>query len=329
MTLMTAAPRPATAKRWFEAVRQDLTAIEEKMLLKARTQESTLDTAIEAIIRSGGKRMRPTITVLAGRAFRALWEDINAVAASIELLHTATLVHDDLVDGADERRGVATLHSRLPLGITVLSGDLLFAQSAALAAEANNVRIVRLFADTLVKICRGEILQAQTRWQIPSLDIYQERIYGKTASLFEASAASGAILGESTESEIQAMTQFGRDLGLAFQIMDDALDFEATAAVLGKPAGHDMRQGIFNLPVMYYVDEGYIAEGELRERLTNGDNHIDELVADMRGRGMIEKSIEQARQHIHLAHESLDLLPDNLYTHYLREVADYALYRSN
>lgn len=327
MTLLTA-PMPVMAKRWFDAVRQDLTAIEDKMLLKARTQESTLDSAIQSIIRSGGKRLRPTITILAGRAFRGLWENITSVAASIELLHTATLVHDDLVDGADERRGVATLHSRLPLGITVLSGDLLFAQSAALAAEANNVRIVRLFADTLVKICQGEILQAQTRWQVPNLDIYQERIYGKTASLFEASAAAGTILGESTEREIQAMTQFGRDLGLAFQIMDDALDFESTAAALGKPAGHDMRQGIFNLPVMYYVDEGYIAEEELRERLTNGDNHIDELVADMRGRGMIEKSIDRARHHIHRAHESLDMLPDNQHTDHLREVADYALHRS-
>jgi geranylgeranyl pyrophosphate synthase len=316
-----------TPTDWLASVRDDLITVEETMRQRAHMNQANLDVAIDAIISAGGKRMRPAITILASRLFDALWSPMISVAASIELLHTATLVHDDLVDGAEERRGVATLHSRLPLGVTVLTGDYLFAQAAALAADADSVRIVKLFSDTLVRICKGEILQAQTRWKVPTLEIYQERIYGKTAALFEAAAAAGAILGGGSERQIAAMSDYGRELGMAFQIIDDALDFESTTERLGKPVGHDMRQGILNLPVLYYVQEGYLSEGELRQRLERGER-LDDLIASIRQTGMVERSLEVARRHADHASQALTFVPGGEYTDHLHSLSHFALSRA-
>jgi geranylgeranyl pyrophosphate synthase len=318
---------PAVATSWYEEARDDLNHVENKMRQVSHMGHDTLDAAVDAIITAGGKRLRPAITLLTGRLFGAAWSAIIAVAASIELLHTATLVHDDLIDGADERRGAPTLHSRLPIGITVLTGDFLFAQAAALAAEANDVEVVKLFSETLVKICRGEILQAQTRWHIPDMAIYEERIYGKTAALFEAAAVSAAMLADAGEDAMTAMARYGRRLGLAFQIVDDALDFVGTTQQLGKPAGHDMRQGIFNLPIMFYVADGYMSAADFIRRVENEDK-LDDLVADIRGAQMVEKSLEVARLHVLKAAEALDHTPGGKYANHLNNITEYALARA-
>jgi geranylgeranyl pyrophosphate synthase len=316
-----------TATRWLEDVREDLTHVEQKMRQAANMGDTRLDMAVSAIIAAGGKRMRPALTVLAGRLFGAPLQYVYSVGASIELLHTATLIHDDLIDGAQERRGTPTLHSQLSNGITVLTGDFVFAQSAALASEANSVRIVRLFSETLVRICRGEILQAQTRWQIPTQSVYEERIYGKTAALFEAASTAGAMLGGALEEEIAAMGRFGRALGLAFQIVDDALDFLSTTEQLGKPAGHDMRQGIFNLPVLFYAQEGHITEQELLHRLETGED-LDGLVADINAAGMVEKSLAVAREHARTAARILAEFSNGLALNSLQNLSDYVLART-
>ena len=314
------------ASQWIDSIRDDLRRVEDKMRRAARMEHETLDAAVEALIGAGGKRLRPAVTLYAGQIFGAALDDVVSVAASIELLHTATLVHDDLIDGADERRGAPTLHSRMPIGVTVLTGDFLFAQSAALAAEANNVRVVRLFADTLVAICRGEILQAQTRFKVPSAEVYQQRIYGKTAALFEAAATAAALLGDAGEDDIALMATYGRELGLAFQIVDDALDFASTTETLGKPAGHDMRGGILNLPVMYYVQNGFISEDDLIKRLTS-ENNTDALVADIRETGMVEKSLDDARRHVQNARAALEDTPGGPGAENLAAIAEYALAR--
>lgn len=327
MTTVVQNPPTRTNFDWQAAVQDDLGRIEAKMKVASLMGTEQLDPAMQAIISAGGKRLRPAITILMGRMFDSPWEAIEAVAASIELLHTATLVHDDLIDHADARRGVPTLHTRLPLGVTVLMGDFLFAKAAALAAEANSVAIVQLFSETLVKICHGEILQAQTRWQIPTPAIYQERIYGKTAALFEAAAIAATYLSDADAGEQAAIAEFGRYLGLAFQIMDDALDFEATSEGLGKPAGNDMRQGIFNLPVMFYVEAGHLDDATLKARVSQAD-HLDELVADMRDTGMINKSLEVAQDYALRARRALRQTRGGDCLHYLDQITEYAIARS-
>jgi geranylgeranyl pyrophosphate synthase len=324
---MVAANGTSTKAVWLDGLQDDLHLLEGKMLEASSMGHETLDGAVQMIIKAGGKRLRPAITFLVGRLFRANFSPILSVGASVELLHTATLVHDDLIDGAAERRGVPTLHSKMSMGVTVLTGDFLFAKAAALAAEANSVPVVKLFADTLVKICQGEILQARTRWVLPAYDVYIERIYGKTAALFEAAAVSAALIGDATDAQIAAMARYGRNLGLAFQIVDDALDFVSTSENLGKPAGNDMRQGILNLPAMYYVEQGYISDADLLERLESKDE-TEKLVREMRAAGMVEQSLEVAQSYARKAADALNILPGGEVLKALDAVTSYAVART-
>lgn len=324
---MVAANGTSTKAVWLDGLQDDLHLLEGKMLEASSMGHETLDGAVQMIIKAGGKRLRPAITFLVGRLFRANFSPILSVGASVELLHTATLVHDDLIDGAAERRGVPTLHSKMSMGVTVLTGDFLFAKAAALAAEANSVPVVKLFADTLVKICQGEILQARTRWVLPDYDVYIERIYGKTAALFEAAAVSAALIGDATDAQIAAMARYGRNLGLAFQIVDDALDFVSTSENLGKPAGNDMRQGILNLPAMYYVEQGYISDADLLERLESKDE-TEKLVREMRAAGMVEQSLEVAQSYARKAADALNILPGGEVLKALDAVTSYAVART-
>ena len=323
---MTAASPLTKPHVWVEIIRDTLAHLENKMRLSSQMGNHSLDAAVDLLILAGGKRIRPAITLLTGEVMNAMVDNVVSVAASVELLHTATLVHDDLIDGAAERRGVPTLHSHLPAGITVLTGDFLFARSAALAAESDNVRVVRVFAETLVRICRGEILQAQTRWKIPTYEIYIDRIYGKTAALFEAASTSSAILGGASEAQIDAMARYGHDLGLAFQIMDDALDFVSTTQQLGKPAGNDMCQGIYNLPLMYFAEQGKITEAALNERV-RGNLNIEGLLEDIRRAHVVEQSLDVARDYARQAAAALDIMPQGEQVEALRALAQYAVAR--
>jgi geranylgeranyl pyrophosphate synthase len=298
---------PTTKFEWLSAVQEDLERVTEKIRTVSFLDNELLDGAVNMIIAGGGKRMRPAITLLVGRAVDADYDKAISVAASIELLHTATLVHDDLIDGAEERRGVKTLHSKLPMGVTVLTGDFLFAQSAALASEAENVEIVQTFSRTLVQICKGEILQAQTRWQISPREEYNRRIYGKTAALFEAAAVSAAILGGLPDDQKDAYATFGRELGMAFQIVDDALDFVSDTKKLGKPAGHDLRQGIITLPVFYYLEDTGISPDNFLKQIQSPDT-IDKAVTAVRDSGAPQKALEEARQYLQRAVDALDIV---------------------
>ena len=289
---------PTSSYAWLEAVGDDLQLVTEKIRQASFLDNELLDGAVNMIIESGGKRTRPAITLLVARATEADYDHTISVAASIELLHTATLVHDDLIDDAEERRGVETLHSKLPLGVTVLTGDFLFAQAANLAAEADSVEIVKTFSQTLVAICRGEILQAQTRWQVSPRDVYNDRIYGKTAALFEAAAVSGALLGNGTPEEKEAYRTFGRELGMAFQIVDDALDFSSNTQKLGKPAGHDLRQGIITLPVMIYLNENGINPERFVSNIREDEESLEKAIEAIRTSDAPRKALAEARQYL-------------------------------
>lgn len=315
-----------SALTWQDSVAGDLRRVVEKMQHVSFLDSQLIDAAVDMILTAGGKRVRPSLTILASRAGDADYDKMISVAASIELLHTATLVHDDLVDESPERRGVPTLHTKLPLGVTVLTGDFLFAQAAALAAEADNVRVVKVFADTLVAIVRGEILQAQTRWQVPSLKVYEQRIYGKTAALYEASAISGAILADYDEDTIQAYATFGRELGIAFQIVDDALDFSADAEKLGKPAGHDLRQGHINLPAMLYIKNNNIDHEAFVDQAADEDR-VGALVQAIRDAGMAKKSLRVAEGRIEKGIAALDTVPWAPEIDLMKQLAQYVVDR--
>ncbi|NDJ87264.1 MAG: polyprenyl synthetase family protein, partial [Chloroflexi bacterium] len=226
----------------------------------------------------------------------------------------------------DERRGTPTMHTKLPLGVTVLTGDFLFAQSAALAAEAESVPVVQVFSDALVNICRGEILQAQTRWKVPDLALYQQRIYGKTAALFEAAALSPALLSPDDDTSVEAFKSFGREVGMAYQIVDDALDFMATTETLGKPAGHDLREGHITLPAMLYIADNDIAAddfvAEARDKAKVG-----ELIRVIREEKAPQRALQVAHEHIENAKAVLSDVKWSPAVDELIELADYVIAR--
>ncbi len=253
------------------------------------------------------------------------------LAAATETLHTATLVHDDVVDGALLRRGIPTLNASWSRGATILAGDYLFAHSADLAAQSGNLRVIHIFSRTLMTICDGELRQlfSTLNWRQPKEEYYQ-RIFAKTASLFQAAAEGGAVLSGAPEEHIQALRSYGYHFGMAFQIVDDILDFIGDESVMGKPVGSDLRQGTVTLPVFYFLQQDARASEliQLLERVrTNGGEGIQEAVTLIRESDAIEAAKEEARQFVAQAQQDLEILPDVPARAALRELADFVVER--
>lgn len=316
-------------------VQDDLQRVEHKMRSISVGAYEPLAQAFLELLRSGGKRLRPAVALAAHALLRRPASDkVVAMAAAVEMLHNATLVHDDLIDEALVRRGITTLNAVWSKGATVLAGDYLFARAAGFAAETENVQVVQLFADTLRIICEGELRQlfSSRQWRQPK-ESYYSRIFAKTASLFAAATRSGAILAEATPEQEHALYDFGHHLGMAFQIVDDVLDYASDEATLGKPVGGDLRQGIVTLPFYYFLQslsdpESVIAalEGHASGARA-GDDLIAELVAATRASGAIQAALAEAREFTERAKSALVIFPASPYRQALCELADYGVSR--
>jgi geranylgeranyl pyrophosphate synthase len=317
----------------FDLIKDDLRRVETRLHDVPLRSDSDLNLVAEAIghlLDAGGKRIRPALTLLSGRLYRSDPDKIISMAAAVEMLHTATLVHDDVVDGSLLRRGSPTLNARWSPGATILTGDYMFARAADLAAQTGNVRVMDVFARTLMTIVSGELRQLfgdATRRQ--TREDYFKRIYAKTASMFElATEAAGVLIG-ATEAEILALREYGHDLGIAFQIMDDVLDFISDESQMGKPVASDLRQGIVTLPVIDYLD-ARPRDRRVDELLRSGQ-HSDELVlpivADVRASGAVDRAVAEARDYVRAAQRRLLQLPDSEARQSMLAVADYVVAR--
>ncbi len=300
------------------------------MRAQAAGYHPDLQAALDLLLSSGGKRIRPTLTLLIGRMLGAPSEKLITLAAAIELLHSATLVHDDLIDGALLRRGIPTLNSQWTPGATVLTGDFLFAQAAKLAAETENVPVIKLYAQTLTVIVNGELTQMLDSRCLVSRDDYYKRIYAKTASLFETSATSAAMIGTTDEMLIEKMRQFGYNIGTGFQIVDDILDFTGEQATVGKPVGSDLRQGLITLPTLCYLEAN--PDTPLAQPIRNGKcqenrEQLDRLVEEIRHSPAIEAAMAEACQYIQKGLDLLRELPDLPEVKALEELARYIVQR--
>ena len=313
-------------------VADDLAAVEKKMQKAVGNAYEPLSDALQLLISSGGKRVRPMLTLLAGRFYPP--DDpqkLISLAAAIEALHTSTLVHDDVIDGALLRRGKSTLNAVWTPSSTIMAGDFFFARAASLVAETEHPRVIKLFASTLDVIVDGELRQAFSArdWSQPK-ESYYERIYGKTAALFELATRSPAALGDAPEEDEEALRRFGYNLGMAFQIIDDILDFTADAATLGKPAGSDLRAGIITLPVYFYIQQPDRREqiiGMIEGRPT-GDPIVDEVVAIIRDSDAIQQAHDEARTFVGKALADLEALPDIPERDALADIAHYVVERT-
>lgn len=320
-------------------LRDEMPAVHATMLEVQQRLPDPVAPALAAIINGGGKRLRPALVLLSAHMFDVATTTAVTVAAAVEMLHTATLIHDDLIDNALVRRGKQTLNAQWSAAATVLAGDVGFAWAAELATRSQNVRLVERFSETLAIICSGELNQMfANRAQLPTEADYYRRIFSKTASLFVLAAESGPLLAQQDEADVQRLGTFGRLLGEAFQIVDDVLDFMGDEATLGKPVGGDLRQGIITLPMLHYFEchpddlrlKTVLARaGNVRGHNEHARNEqtIQALITDLRRSDAAEWAMQQAEKRAAEASALLDTYPDTPYRRAMQEIAAFAVQR--
>lgn len=313
---------------WYAPIQTQLQTLETLLRTQPFEHHELFTAASMHLFSAGGKRIRPAISLLIAGIYNVEIELAVKLAAGVEMLHTATLVHDDLIDGSLVRRGVPTLNVDQSPETTVLIGDYLFARAASLVAETENVKIMNHFTQTLMTILNGEISQGFSRWQI-NRQGYFDRIYAKTGAMFVLAARAAAMLGHASETQLRALAEFGRSVGMAFQIIDDVLDFTGTQEQVGKPIGNDLRQGICTLPVILY-SERYPEDSNLKKlrfEKDGADPAVSQLISSINNSGAIEASILEARSLVAQGQSHLEKIPFSTYVESLYALAETVVER--
>jgi len=304
----------------------------ERLLTEAAQRDHwLLGPALQEVLPGRGKRLRPMLTLLSGRLFDYDPRRLVLMGCATEVLHTATLIHDDVVDESTLRRGAPTLYTRVGNAVAVLVGDYLFAKSAALATATGSLRVMELFAECVMLMVEGQIEEAARR---PDAHLsltraaYDRTIYAKTAALFGLSCQTGGILAGAPDEAQEVLREFGTKLGLAFQIVDDVLDYAGDEATVGKPLGHDLIQGIITLPVLYLRES--LPEHEFRAAFDgNGDwaSLAPHVVALVRASDAIDRCYDDARRLVEDGLALLERLPAGEARDALAEIAEYVVAR--
>ena len=311
-------------------VEQDLKIMTDRLKKLIGARHPILGAAAEHLFAAGGKRIRPAIVLLVSRATmleRPLTDRHRRLAEITEMIHTASLVHDDVVDEADLRRNVETVNSLFGDKIAVLAGDFLFAQSSWYLANLDNLEVVKLLSEVIRDFAEGEIMQSINRFDIDaSISSYLDKTYYKTASLMANSAKAAAILSDASIEVAENLYDYGRNLGLAFQIADDILDFTGSAEVLGKPAGLDLASGKLTSPVFYALKQQPYLE-ILIEREFSEPEDVSKAFELIQNSDGIEQARQLAKDLARKASQNLSCLTPSASKNALNELTDYAVSR--
>ena len=313
-----------------QRVLPDLQAVDEVIRARLTSDVALVNQVSEYIIHSGGKRIRPLVTALAGRACGAQDSQLATAAAIVEFVHTATLLHDDVVDGSDLRRGHDTANAVWGNQTSVLVGDYLYSRAFEMMVDLNNMRVMDIMAGATNKIAEGEVLQLMNANDPDTTEErYLEVIYRKTAKLFEAGAQIAAIITHSSDTHEHALAQYGKHLGIAFQLVDDVLDYRANRDDLGKNLGDDLAEGKPTLPLIHALKHGNASQQQLiRHAIEHGGiESLNEITAAIESTGSLEYTARRARQEADLAIQSLTALPESDFVQALRELAEFAINR--
>lgn len=309
----------------------DLEALDALIRQQLRSDVVLVNQVGHYIVESGGKRLRPLLVLLAAHACGYRGRDHVALAAIVEFIHTATLLHDDVVDESDRRRGRDTANARWGNAASVLVGDFLYSRAFQMMVEVDSMRVMGILADTTNTIAEGEVMQLMHAGD-PDTDeaSYLRVIDSKTAKLFEAATRLGAVLAGRPEAEESALADYGRHLGTAFQIADDVLDYSADGEALGKNLGDDLAEGKATLPLIHAMRK---SDGEqlalLRRAIETGDRALlPEVVEAIRVTGALEAAGEQARAEAGAAREALEHIAGSDYRDAMIALADYAVERT-
>ncbi len=321
----------ATAKEVFDLLHDDLLAIEREFGRDAVSSVAAITEIADYLRESGGKRIRPSLLLLACRSLGYSGAAMHRLGAVIEMVHTATLVHDDIIDGAELRRGRPSPNTTWGNSRCVLAGDWLYMQAFRIALEEQNFRVLELLISLTQAMVEGELLQTEKLGRAVSEGEYNELIYRKTACLFEVSMRLGAVLSGADPRTEECMAQYGHELGLAFQVVDDVLDLTAAEAVLGKPVASDLREGKATLAVVHALGQATIPEQEaILQVLADGaftQVRYEDVLAILDRYGSIEFAMSVAQRHAERARRALDELPESEYKRALLWVPDFVVNR--
>ena len=325
----------ATLSRLFAGIEPDLEQVDHTFQERATSGLDILNSASMHALGSPGKRLRTALTLLSGKLNTYRFDKLLPLSVAFEMVHLATLIHDDIVDNAMTRRGNPTVNSLWGDNIAILLGDYYFAKTAGLIADINDNRIDHLFSDTVATVCEGTIMEMMTAGRIDlTIESYYEKISHKTACLIAACCKGGAILSEASDAEIQLLEAYGMNLGIAFQIIDDVLDYTEDQSTIGKPAGNDLRQGMVTLPLIYALQEHpYNGHHQAVYRLLNEQAHKEEDIGAVVNwvvhGGSVEHAVADATTYADKARAALYHFPPSADRQVLDELIDFVVMRKH
>ena len=323
-------PSPAGLEQILHPVSSDIENLESQIISDIKTDIPLLNNVTEHIIGSGGKRLRPTLVLLGAEMFSGVNEQVIQAAKVIEYLHTATLLHDDVVDGAETRRARQTVCRIWGNEASVLSGDYLFAMAFYQLTKMRNAEVLRLMSDTTTRMARGELLQLTRSFEASDEEEYLEIIINKTACLFAAAIKTGALLAGSSLDSANQLYEYGMALGIAFQIVDDALDYTDENKT-GKPVGGDLQERKITLPLGQLLEKANDSDRRrLDQILTNQEiekPQIEEVLNMMKNYDSIQYTLDCSRKYVFKAQRSLEKFPESSLRQTLFELADFIVSR--
>jgi octaprenyl-diphosphate synthase len=323
---------PSALAQVFEPIRDDLQKVEREFARHVQSQVDVIPTIGNYVKDSGGKRIRPAVLLMAARMAGYTGERAVLYASVIEFIHTATLVHDDIIDESELRRGREAAHTRWGNHLTVLFGDFLYLKSMSLALTHDNLDVVRLLCDVTLRIVEGEIYQLTKNGVVDlSEEEHFDIVRRKTAYLFAGSAKIGGMIGATTVAQQDALWDYGFNIGMAFQLVDDLLDFTGEEGTLGKPVGGDLREGKMTLPVIHLLGRGDgAADALIRKIVRDRDATLDEsreLQSMLTQASSIDYAHRTASDFVERAKRALDAFPSGPERDALRFLPDYVLAR--
>ena len=329
---MSAAHKNATQNSIALSIASDMEAVNAVIRHKLHSEVSLVNQIAEYIISAGGKRIRPVLVLLVANAYSYQGSAHHELAAVVEFIHTATLLHDDVVDESSMRRGRQTANALFGNAASVLVGDFLYSRSFQMMVSLNNMRVMQILSDATNVIAEGEVLQLLNMHNPDvSQDNYLQVIRSKTAKLFEAAAQLGALISGASDAEIDAAGEYGRSLGTAFQLIDDVLDYAGDAAEIGKNVGDDLREGKPTLPLIYLMENGTPEQRELvRACIEQGDEqHFDAILAAITSSGALDYTRRAAETAAKRAADAIAGLPESQYKQSLLQLCVFAVDRNH
>ncbi|HVP43936.1 MAG TPA: polyprenyl synthetase family protein [Terriglobales bacterium] len=329
--MATPSTTSAVAKEVFDLLRDDLAAMEREFGRDTVSSVAAITDIGEHLRGGGGKRIRPALLLLSSKLFQCNDRSVIRLGAVVEIIHTATLVHDDIIDEAQTRRGRPSANTQWGNSKCVLAGDWLYMQAFKIAVQERNFRVLDALIDLTQQMVEGELLQMEKLGKSISQEEHFDLIFRKTACLFSTCMRLGAILGKAPEEQEEKLAKYGRDVGMAFQIVDDVLDLTASEEVLGKPVASDLREGKATLAVIHALERCTPAERKqietvLRERAFNGVGHQD-ILKILNRYGSLDFALARASEYAAEARELIREFPDSEIKRALLWVPDFVVSR--